>query len=124
MATGRQSKAQIISDYGAYVNPGRVDVFRQIGLEFVPGRREGVWLWDVDGSRRLLNCRSSGGVFNLGHRPPQIIAAVRNAMDDLDVGDHMLLSEVRAELGSGWPRLPPATSSSAPFLPAAPRRSM
>jgi putrescine aminotransferase len=69
MYIGQQEKAQIIEDYARYVSPGRVEVYRAMGVDFVPGRREGVWLWDVDGSRRVLNCRCSGGVFNLGCLP-------------------------------------------------------
>ena len=81
MFIGQQPKQQILEDYAHYVNPGRVAVFKQMGLDFVPGRREGVWLWDVDGSRKLLNCRCSGGVFNLGHRPPRVVAALKAALD-------------------------------------------
>jgi putrescine aminotransferase len=117
MYIGRQSKSDILDDYAGYVNPGRVDVFRRTGLDFVPGKREGVWLWDVDGSRRVLNCRSSGGVFNLGHRPPKVIAAVKAALDEIDVGDHMLLSEMRAALGKRLCELTPGDIQYSTFSP-------
>jgi putrescine aminotransferase len=107
MFIGRQSKAQILEDYARYLNPGRVSVFKQVGLDFVPGRREGVWLWDVDESRKLLNCRCSGGVFNLGHRPPRVVEAIKAALDEIDVGDHMLLDEMRAVLGKRLAELTP-----------------
>ena len=96
---GRQPKDRIVADYARYLNPGRVEVYRALGVDFVPGKREGVWLWDVEGQHRVLNCRSSGGVFDLGHRPPRVVEAVRQAMLEVDVGDHMLLSELRAGLG-------------------------
>jgi putrescine aminotransferase len=117
MNIGRQPKSDILDDYARYVNPGRVDVFRRTGLDFVPGKREGVWLWDVDGSRRVLNCRSSGGVFNLGHRPPKVIAAMKQAMDEIDVGDHMLLSETRAALGKRLAELTPGDIQYSTFSP-------
>ena len=107
MYIGRQPKEDILRDYARYVNPGRVSVFRQMGLEFVPGRREGVWIWDVDGDHRVLNCRCSGGVFNLGHRPPRVVSAVKAALDEIDVGDHMLLDEMRAVLGKRLAELTP-----------------
>ena len=69
MFIGQQPKSDIMDNYARYVNSGRVELFRRTGLDFVPGKREGVWMWDVDGARRVLNCRCSGGVFNLGHRP-------------------------------------------------------
>jgi len=107
MFIGRQPKAHILDEYARYVNPGRVSVFKAMGLDFVPGRREGVWLWDVDESHRLLNCRCSGGVFNLGHRPPRVVAALKAALDEIDVGDHMLLDEMRAALGRRLAELTP-----------------
>jgi putrescine aminotransferase len=117
MFIGQQSKAQIIEDYAHYVNPGRVSVFKQMGLDFVPGRREGVWLWDVDGSRKLLNCRCSGGVFDLGHRPPRVVEALKAALDEIDVGDHMLLDETRAALGKRLAQLTPGDIQYSTFSP-------
>jgi putrescine aminotransferase len=117
MFIAQQSKAQILEDYARYVNPGRVSVFKQMGLDFVPGRREGVWLWDVDESRKLLNCRCSGGVFNLGHRPPRVVEALKTALDEIDVGDHMLLDEMRAVLGKRLAQLTPGDIQYSTFSP-------
>ena len=117
MYIGLQGRAQIIDDFARYVNPGRVEVYRDMGVDFIPGRREGVWLWDVDGSRRLLNCRCSGGVFNLGHRPPRVVEAVKQALDELDVGDHMLMSEMRAVLGKRLAELTPGDIQYSTFSP-------
>ena len=117
MFIGQQPKERIIEDYAHYVNPGRVSVFKQVGLDFVPGRREGVWLWDVDGSRKLLNCRCSGGVFNLGHRPPRVVEALKTALDEIDVGDHMLLDEMRAALGKRLASLTPGDIRYSTFSP-------
>jgi putrescine aminotransferase len=117
MYIAQQPKKDILDDYAQYVNPGRVDMFRRMGLEFVPGRREGVWLWDVDGKRRLLNCRCSGGVFNLGHRPAKIIQVLKEALDEVDLGDHMLLSEARARLGKRLAELTPGNIQYSTFSP-------
>ena len=97
-ATRDLTDEEIIADFAEYVSSGKVAVYRQMGLAVVPGRREGSRIWTRDGSRSLINCRSSGGVFNLGHCPPAIIEAVSEAMQALDIGDHLLLSEYRAAL--------------------------
>ncbi|MGE5485552.1 MAG: hypothetical protein ACM3X4_11090, partial [Ignavibacteriales bacterium] len=89
---GGKPQASIIEDFASFVAPGRVAVYRALGFDAVPGRREGVYVWDLEG-RRYVNCRSSGGVFNLGHRPAAVVAALKEALDFLDIGDHMLLSE-------------------------------
>jgi acetylornithine/succinyldiaminopimelate/putrescine aminotransferase len=98
---------QIIDDFERYVSSGKVATYRQMGLAILPGKREGVRIWSRDGSRALINCRASGGVFNLGHRPPAIIEAVKKALDTLDINDHILMSEPRAVLGRRLAELMP-----------------
>lgn len=117
MFIGQQSQSDILRDYAAYVNPGRVETFHRLGMDFVPGRREGVWIWDVDGQKRLLNCRCSGGVFNFGHRPAAFVEALKRALDDVDVGDHMLLSEARANLGKRLAEVTPGDIQYSTFSP-------
>lgn len=90
-------QADLIGMFARYMSPGKVSAMRQLHYDFIPGRREGVRMWDVDGKCRI-NCRSSGGVFNLGHRPPRVQAALHAAIDAFDMGDHILLSGPRALL--------------------------
>jgi acetylornithine/succinyldiaminopimelate/putrescine aminotransferase len=97
----------IIAMFADHVSSGKADIYRQMELALVPGRREGVRLWSRDGSMSLINCRSSGGVFNLGHRPAAIIEAVTEAMRELDIGDHILLSGSRALLARRLAELMP-----------------
>lgn len=67
---------------------------RAKGMEFVAGKREGSYVWDSDGSRRLLDCSTSGGVHALGHRHPEIVAALHAALDrGLDGGLWMMPNE-------------------------------
>lgn len=101
------SEEAVIQLFEQHVNSGKVAMYRQMGLDMAPGRREGVRIWTWDGSRSLINCRSSGGVFNLGHRPEAIIEAVNRAMQDYDIGDHLLLSEPRARLAERLANLMP-----------------
>ena len=62
------------------------------------GQREGAWIHDMDGQKRLFNCHSNGGVFNLGHRNQEIIDTLRSALDDLDIGNHHFMSQERTAL--------------------------
>lgn len=60
---------------------------RATGTEFVIGRREGPYIWNLAGDHRLLDCATTGGVHSLGHRHPEVLAALRGALDDgLDGG--------------------------------------
>jgi acetylornithine/succinyldiaminopimelate/putrescine aminotransferase len=90
-----------------HVCPDRVRTLEAMGVDLVIGRREGYRLWDLDG-RELLDFHLNGGVFNLGHRHPEIVAALRDALDTLDVGNHHFPSLARAELAEALVRTMPA----------------
>ncbi len=59
---------------------------RASGMTFVMGRREGSYFWNLEGDRRVLDCGNSGGVHSLGHRNPEILQALLNALGYLDAG--------------------------------------
>ncbi len=94
----REAKKRIIDDFRNYVSPHKADVFQSYGLDFIMGRREGIHIWDVDGRRKLINCHSNGGVFNLGHRNTALISVLKNALESVDIGNHHFMSEQRAAL--------------------------
>jgi acetylornithine/succinyldiaminopimelate/putrescine aminotransferase len=82
---------------GEHLSAAKAEALRALGLSIVQGRREGVRIWDLDGNV-YINCRSSGGVFDFGHRPQFAIDALTKALEDLgDIGDWLLPSAVRAQ---------------------------
>ena len=84
--------------FGRHVDGGKAAIFGQLGLDVVMGERAGARFSDAYSDRRFWNCHSNGGVFNLGHRHPRVIAAVRDALEHLDIGNHHLVSGMRAAL--------------------------
>ena len=84
--------------FAEHVNAGKVAAFEALGLDLVMGERAGSRFQNVVDGRWLYNCHCNGGVFNLGHRNEAIIAAVRGALDHLDIGNHHLVSGWRAML--------------------------
>ncbi len=101
------TKEAIFEWFSRYVSPPKARFFQHVGIDFVIGRREGPFLWDVDGQRRLIDCHCNGGVFNLGHRHPEIVQALRDSLSMLDIGNHHLVSEWRARLGERLAALTP-----------------
>ena len=93
--------------YARHVSSGKVAFFKSAGIEFVLGRREGPYLWDISGQKRLIDCHCNGGVFNLGHRNPEIIATLVHSLQELDIGNHHLISEQRAMLAGRLAQLAP-----------------
>jgi acetylornithine/succinyldiaminopimelate/putrescine aminotransferase len=94
---GQDPKERVIERFSRHVSSGKAAFFQQVGIDFIFARREGAYVWDLDGTR-LINCHSNGGVFNLGHRNPRVVAALKNALEELDIGNHHLVSEHRARL--------------------------
>jgi acetylornithine/succinyldiaminopimelate/putrescine aminotransferase len=86
--------------FARHVSRGKVDTFREFGIDVVMGAREGARFFDAYSDRSFVNCHSNGGVFNLGHRNPRVVGAVRRALDTLDIGNHHLVSGIRAELAA------------------------
>ena len=80
-----------------YLCPDRVRTFTGLGVDIVMGRREGYRIHDLDG-RSWLDLHLNGGVFNLGHRNPELVAALVGALDELDIGNHHFPSVERALL--------------------------
>ena len=109
MRTYRPSpeKRRTLERFSAYVSSGKAAFFRRYGMEFVMGARQGPWLTDIDGRKRLYDLHCNGGVFNLGHRDPRIAAALTDALAALDIGNHHLLSSSRADLAELLARLLP-----------------
>jgi acetylornithine/succinyldiaminopimelate/putrescine aminotransferase len=99
-------KQRVLELAERHVCPHRVRTFRSLGVDVVIGRREGYRIWDLDG-RELLDFHLNGGVFNLGHRNPELVAELRGALDELDIGNHHFASRERAALAEDLARLAP-----------------
>ncbi|MHA2032807.1 MAG: hypothetical protein ACW99Q_25835, partial [Candidatus Kariarchaeaceae archaeon] len=101
---GSESQSNLVEMYAKYVSSPKASFFQQIGLDVIQGRRQGNIIHMLEGQDggkplELIDCHTSGGVFNLGHHHPEIDDALRNGLDlGLDIGDHHLLSEQRALL--------------------------
>lgn len=91
---------------GSYLSHHKAEAFRALGIGAVQGRREGVRIWDLEG-RSYINCRSSGGVFNFGHRPQFAVDALKAALDEHDMGDWLLPSLRRAQGAEALARILP-----------------
>jgi acetylornithine/succinyldiaminopimelate/putrescine aminotransferase len=90
-----------------HMSAAKIEAFRDLGLTIVQGHREGVRIRDLDG-KAYLNCRSSGGVFNFGHRPAFAIRALTRALEELgDMGDWLVPSAVRAQGAAALARTMP-----------------
>ncbi|MFI5623119.1 aspartate aminotransferase family protein [Nocardioides sp. NPDC051685] len=91
------SKAEMLEKSEQYWNPDKTRFWSDSGVDLVIDRREGYLLWDMDG-RRLIDVHLNGGTYNLGHRNPEVVGAVKAAMDQFDIGNHHFPSLGRTAL--------------------------
>jgi putrescine aminotransferase len=105
--TGAHPKELVLDQFEQSVSSGKVKFFQSIGIDFVLGKREGPYLTDLSGEKRLIDCHCNGGVFNLGHRNPEISQTLIESLKELDIGNHHLISEQRATLANRLAELAP-----------------
>lgn len=91
-------KEQILQDFRQHISSGKAAFFEKYQMQFIAGDRSGCYLEDMDQQKKLFNLHCNGGTFNLGHRNPDIIAALNEAMKSLDIGNHHFISQARTHL--------------------------
>lgn len=105
---GFDSKAQVLAKSKEFWNPDKTQFWTDAGVDLVIDKREGYFLFDMDG-RRLIDLHLNGGTYNLGHRNPEVVAAVTSAMHQFDMGNHHFPSLARTALAEELVRTAPAT---------------
>jgi hypothetical protein len=96
---GFASKEEFLEQTAAVWNPDKVRFWREAGTELVIDRREEYFLYDTSG-KRLIDLHLNGGTFNLGHRNPELIAALEWAMRLVDMGNHHFPALARTALAT------------------------
>jgi putrescine aminotransferase len=92
-----EAKALVLDGAHRLLHPNRVTTFDRIGVPLVIGAREGYRFWDLDG-HELFDLHLNGGVFNLGHRHPDVVAALVAGTERYDIGNHHFPSEPKVAL--------------------------
>jgi putrescine aminotransferase len=99
-------KKQALADFSKYVNPQKVRVLKNAGLDIVEGKREGAAVWDITG-KKYIDCITSAGSFNVGRRNPEIVAALQKALNEYDLGAFLLCSKPKADLAKKLAEITP-----------------
>ena len=100
------SKGEMLAKSKQFWNPGKTQFWIDSGVPLVIDRREGYFIYDVEG-KRLIDVHLNGGTYNLGHRNPEVVAAVSAAMQHFDIGNHHFPSLARTALSEALVRTAP-----------------
>ena len=101
-----QAKEEFLERSKTYWNPAKTEDWERFGVDLVIDRREMYFLWDMDG-RRLIDLHLNGGTYNVGHRNPEVMAAVKDGMDRFDIGNHHFPSLMRTKVAEELARCTP-----------------
>lgn len=108
-------KTSIIEKNNALLCPEKIKIFNAIGIDLVIGKRQGPYIYDVDG-KKLIDLHLNGGTFNLGHCPEPIIEALNQAIQmGLDIGNHHFPSAQRGLLAEKLVALTPGDMKAVVF---------
>jgi len=105
-ADAEQLKKQALADFSEYVNPQKARVLKNSGLDIIEGKRDGASVWDVTGTK-YIDCITSAGSFNVGRRNPEIIKALKDALDEYDLGVFLMCSKPKADLAKKFAEITP-----------------
>lgn len=101
-----KSKREVLEQSIKYWNPGKTRQWQEDGIDLVIGKREGYYFYDMEG-KQLMDVHLNGGTYNLGHRNPELIETLKNAMEFFDLGNHHFPSIARAQLAEDLIRFTP-----------------
>src|SRR6478672_6242430 len=97
----------MLAKYKQFWNPYKTPFCIDSVVPLVIYRREGYFIYDVEG-KRLIDVHLNGGTYNLGHRNPEVAAAVTAAMQRFDIGNHHFPSLARTALAEALISTAPA----------------
>ena len=92
-----KSKADFFERSKRYWNPHKTQFWQDAGVDLVIDRRERYFIYDWSG-KRLYNLHLNGGTYNLGHRNPELVKALKDATRWFDIGNHHFAALARTAL--------------------------
>jgi putrescine aminotransferase len=101
-----QLVARTLEQYRRYLNPGLARLFQFGGVETVEWAAEGCLVWDVHG-RAYIDCACGPAIFNIGHRHPRVLAAVRDQLARLPMSVRTMPRAPQAALAARLAALTP-----------------
>ena len=93
-------------NYREYVNPFALRMFKNASLDIIEGKREGACVCDISGEA-YIDCVTGAGIFNVGRRNPEIVDAIKKALDVYDMGGWISIIRERGLLAKKLSEITP-----------------
>ncbi|OCL27319.1 putrescine aminotransferase [Orenia metallireducens] len=88
---------ETIVDYENHVNLGMAKLFKIMGLDTLEWKTSGTIIEDIEGNK-YIDCLGGYGTFALGHRPPEVIEAVKEQLDLMPLSSKVLFNQALGQL--------------------------
>ena len=92
-----EAKEEFLERSKRFWNPGKTQDWIDMGVDLVIDKREGYYLFDMDG-KRLIDLHLNGGTYNLGHRNPELVEVLKAGTHRFDMGNHHFPAIARTAL--------------------------
>ncbi len=97
-----------LKKYEAYVNSGQARLFKLIGLDKVEFKATGTKVTDILGNE-YIDCVGGYGTFILGHKPDEVIKAVKDQLDFMPLSSKVFLNSFQADLSEKLAEITPSS---------------
>ena len=97
---------ETITKYEKYINPAQAKLFRFMGLGSVEANAEGWTITDSEG-QKFIDCLGGYGMFAVGHRNPEVVAAVEQALHTMPMCGKVLFNRQMADLAEALAEITP-----------------
>ena len=98
--------AEVVERCRCHVNAGVATLHKFMGAEAVEWRAEGSKIWDSEGNE-YLDLLAGFGTLVLGHRPPGVVAAVKEQLDRMPLASRVLFNKPLADLAAALAEILP-----------------
>lgn len=88
-------KKSILKKFGTFLSKGQMKLIRAAHLDFLESGRTGTGFIDAESGRKIIDCFTSAGCFNVGRGNPEIIQSLLEAAETLDMGSNILTSKYK-----------------------------
>ncbi len=102
-----KEKSRIESAFGRFINKGQVRYLKSGHLDVMETERRGVYFTEPVSGKKVFDCFTSAGCFNVGRHNPAILNALDAALDDLDMGSPHMISPDKLALAKKLTALAP-----------------
>ena len=97
MANTREIINETNRNYQKFHNPSLARLYKFAGYNSIEWESQGVYIKDIDG-KEYIDCAGGYGVFSLGHKHPEVVAAVKEQLERMPLSSKVFPSKLLGEL--------------------------